>query len=116
MLFPSNQQISIFTCNYRTTLFYSYMAASAEPTGEMNPPKRLRTTELGEERWSGGDEENRGQVDVVGDKIVCVFALLQPYLFSLKDILEVDSDIVFPLVVFHLSTKADSSNACLDCK
>lgn len=82
MLFPSNQQISIFTCNYRTTLFYRYMAASAEPTGEMNPPKRLRTTELGEERWSGGDEENRGQVDVVGDKIVCVFALLQPYLIS----------------------------------
>lgn len=77
------------------------MAASAEATGKMNPPKRLQTTELGEERCSGGDEENRGQVDVVGDKIVCVFALLQPYLLSFKDILEVDSDIVFPLVVFY---------------
>lgn len=69
------------------------MASSAEPTGEINPPKRLRATELGEERWSGGEEENRGQVDVVGVKIVCVFASLQMQM-----------------------SKADSSNACFDCK
>lgn len=48
--------------------------------------------------------------------IVCVFALLQPHMLSLRDILEVDNDIVFPLVIFHLGTKADSRNAYFDCK
>lgn len=44
------------------------------PPGDMNPPKRLRTTGSEEETPSGGHVRERSAVDVVGDRLTLPYS------------------------------------------